>query len=85
MENNDSIEKLIDFFAREFLEGSREDFTAKTQLLELGIIDSLSILKATEFIEGHFGIEITEEDMIPVHFQDIQSISRLIQEKQNKI
>ena len=78
-----TIEKLIDFFAREFLEGSREDLTAETQLLELGILDSLSLLKTAEFIEEQFGIEINEDDMIPENFQDLNCIYRMIENKKN--
>jgi len=77
------IEKLIVFFAGEFLEGSREDLTTETQLLELGIIDSLSLLKTVEFAEEQFGIEIGEQDMLPENFRDIQSICRLVLDKQN--
>ena len=76
-----STEKLIDFFAREFLEGSREDLTAETELLELGILDSLSLLKTAEYIEEEFGIEINENDMIPENFQDMNCICQMISNK----
>ena len=51
-------------------------------LIELGIIDSLGILKLISFIEEKFGIEILDEELIPENFQTINDICCLIKAKQ---
>jgi acyl carrier protein len=43
-------------------------------LVEEGIIDSTGILELVEFLESHFGIEVSEAETVP---QNLGSISRL--------
>jgi acyl carrier protein len=45
-----------------------------TQLLASGILDSLSVLKLVLFLEEQFGAVVAPEDLIPEHFETIDSI-----------
>jgi acyl carrier protein len=43
-------------------------------LLASGILDSLSMLKLVLFLEDHFGIVVAAEDVIPEHFETVNTI-----------
>ena len=45
-----------------------------TNLLESGILDSLSLLKLVSFLEEQFKITVKPEELIPQNFQSIGSI-----------
>ena len=54
-------------------------------LLELGIIDSLGIMKLIVFMEGTFGVEVAEEEIVPENFQTLNLIAEFVEKKmQNK-
>lgn len=44
-------------------------------LIERGIIDSTGILELIEFLESHFGIEVSEVETVP---ENLDGISRLV-------
>ena len=50
-------------------------------LLSMGVIDSLGIMRLVAFIEERFGIKVKDEDLVPENFQNINSINRYIVSK----
>jgi len=71
-------EKVHSFVDSELLDGQAGEVTEATPLLELGIVDSISIVSVVAFIEDDLGIPVPEEQIHPRHFVDILSIRRLI-------
>lgn len=53
----------------------------RDNLLALGIVDSLAIVKLILSLEERFPIRITDEDIVPENFRDIESLSRFVQSK----
>jgi len=53
----------------------------RDNLLARGIVDSLAIVKLTLFLQERFPIRITDEDIVPENFRDIESLSRFVQSK----
>ncbi|HEY6822692.1 MAG TPA: acyl carrier protein [Burkholderiales bacterium] len=53
----------------------------RDNLLAQGIVDSLAIVRLTLFLEQRFPIRITDEDIVPENFRDIESLSRFVQSK----
>jgi acyl carrier protein len=47
-------------------------------LLMQGIIDSMGILKLSSFMEEKFGVKVTDMDMVPENFQNIESLTEFI-------
>ena len=70
--------RVLDYIAREFLEGDATALDLDTQLLALGIIDSLKMLKLTTFIETDFGILLDIEHLVPTNLESIRAISGMI-------
>ena len=64
-----------------WLDGSPDDLSNDTPLLERGILDSLGILNLVSFIEDEWGVTVEDEELIPEHFGTISRISELIETK----
>jgi acyl carrier protein len=53
----------------------------RDNLLAQGIVDSLAIVKLTLFLQERFPIRISDEDIVPENFRDIEALSRFVQSK----
>jgi len=53
----------------------------RDNLLAQGVVDSLAIVKLILFIEERFPIRMSDEDIVPENFRDIESLSRFVQSK----
>lgn len=71
------------FIQKEFLRNPGADLKSGDNLIEQGIIDSLGIMRLLEYLEKSFGIKVTDEELIPVNFESIESISTFIRSKKN--
>ena len=71
--------ELIDFVVSNYLFGD-EARTPRDEdsLVEEGIIDSTGILELIEFLESHFGIEVTETETVPQNLGSISNLTKFI-------
>jgi len=76
-------QKISDFLAEEALDGDASELELSTPLLQLGIIDSLKMLSLVSFIESTFGVEVSENDLVPDNFQSIEAITNMVVRLQN--
>lgn len=72
------IKELIDFINIDLLEGAVPDLDEKTPLLELGILNSLSMVRLLAHVDQRYGAKIPENNITPVHFENIETLSVLI-------
>jgi acyl carrier protein len=52
-------------------------------LVEEGIIDSTGILELIEFLESHFGIEVSEAETVPQNLGSISSLTNFVMNKRS--
>ena len=78
MQQQEIIDGLLDFAQRELLHGNADDLDADTPLLELGVLDSLSMVGLLSYVDEAFGVRIPEEDVVPEHFDTLRSIAALV-------
>jgi len=50
-------------------------------LIERRVVDSMGIYQIVTFIEGEFGIEVFDEELVPEHFGSIDEIALFIEAK----
>jgi acyl carrier protein len=50
-------------------------------LVEGGIIDSTGILELIEFLESHFGIEVSDTETVPENLGSISCLTRFVVSK----
>jgi len=47
-------------------------------LVESGVIDSITLVRLTSFLEEHYAIEIPDEDMVTENFRSLDSIEAFV-------
>jgi len=62
-----------------------EDFSAQTDLLAEGILDSLLVTDLVLFTQKHFGVALTARDISPENLSSIQRLAGLIHQKQQRV
>jgi acyl carrier protein len=55
-----------------------EQVDNERSLLEAGILDSLGVLALVSFIEGRYGIGISDDELLPENFDSIDAIATFI-------
>jgi acyl carrier protein len=77
--NTESAQQMIkDFIQNELSYGLGDGFTVDTDLIEQGVIDSMSLLRLVTFLEEQFGIEVRDEDLVPENFRSLTAINAFI-------
>jgi acyl carrier protein len=57
------------------------DFEQETALIDDGILESLDLVNIVFELMNEFEVEITVNDLVPEHFNSVQAIWDLIQDK----
>jgi acyl carrier protein len=57
---------------------NHRDVAADTELIGLGILDSIEILNLVSFLEERFGVTLPIEEFIPENFQSPRAIADLV-------
>lgn len=52
-----------------------------TSFLESGLIDSMGVLELVDFLEGQFGIEVGDAELVPENLDSIGNICRYLESK----
>jgi acyl carrier protein len=76
-------ETVKEFILSNFLPGDpRESLQDDDLLLEGGIVDSAGVVSMIVFLEGHFGIQVLDEELFAENFATIERIASFIARKQ---
>jgi acyl carrier protein len=59
----------------------RQNLGRRDDLMSLGIVDSLGILRLVAFVEERFAIAVTPDEIVPENFRDIDSLAGFIARK----
>ncbi len=79
---NEIRQELRAFLLREFLPGEDPSrLTDDTQLFTQGILDSISVLQFTVFIEKRFGIKLQGRDLNRRSLDTVAAAARLVLSK----
>ncbi|MEO7734911.1 MAG: acyl carrier protein [Kofleriaceae bacterium] len=71
-------EQLITWISREVLEGADVGLTESTPLLELGLINSLTVVRLNDFASSQFGVRIPHIALTPQNLSSIRAIADLV-------
>ena len=58
-----------------------DQLTDEYPLIDEQVIDSMGIYQIVTFVEGEYGIEILDDELLPEHFETITAITKLIDSK----
>jgi acyl carrier protein len=72
-----------DYISREFVpDPALLPLANDTSLLEIGVLDSLNLLRLVVFLEERFGIAVGDADLLPDNFGSINAICAYIRARE---
>jgi methoxymalonate biosynthesis acyl carrier protein len=75
-------EKIRQFITRNLTVFDDEvEFADSDNIFELGLVNSLYVMKLLQYVESEFDIVIENEDMDIKYFSSVDNIARLIERK----
>jgi len=78
----DIRESIRSFIIDNFMLGKNpEELNDSSSLLDLGIIDSTSILELVQHIEETFSFSIEDHELVPENLDSVDSLVRFIEKK----
>ena len=66
------------FINSELLYRNDQGIEPNVNLIESGVIDSMTLLRLTVFLEEHYGIEISDEEIVPDNFSSLAAIESFV-------
>jgi acyl carrier protein len=75
------LSSIKNFIRTELIYDDEKDFDENTNLIERGIVDSMSLVRLISFIEENYGIQVQDEDIVPENFSSLNKISSFIAER----
>ena len=83
--SGESTREIVRKFIRKDLAKNSEHLviTDQDNIIMNGMVDSLGLIKIVNFLEERFSIKLKDEDIIPDHFESIESISILLEQTLN--
>jgi acyl carrier protein len=81
----DISKKITEYIVNELaFVHNRTSIEPDADLLSQGIIDSMSVIRLVGFMEEKFGIQVSDVDIVPDYFRDINSLTKLVESKLQK-
>jgi acyl carrier protein len=74
--------RIRDFLKDTFPSARNHVLLDDDHLLANGILDSLGVLDVVAFLEREFAITVTDEDLVPEHFETLRRLTAFVQDKQ---
>lgn len=78
---NTMHERLKQFIVQTFPVARSFQLRDEDLLLDKGVLDSLGILDLVTFVEKEWHVSLSDEDLIPDHFQSIACLANFLQTK----
>jgi acyl carrier protein len=76
---------ITSFIRTELIYEDDQDFDDHTNLIERGIVDSMSLVRLIGFIEEEYGIPVQDEDIVPEHFSSLTKIATFVTERLKRV
>ena len=78
------LSSIKNFIRTELIYDDEKDFDENTNLIERGIVDSMSLVRLISFIEENCDIQVQDEDIVPENFSSLNKISSFISERRKR-
>jgi acyl carrier protein len=66
------------FVNSELLYQEDQQIDDNVNLIESGVIDSMTLLRLVSFLEENYGIEIPDQEIVPDNFRSLSAISAFL-------
>jgi acyl carrier protein len=82
--SNTVTASIRSFVVQKFPAARKRSIGDDTPLLESGVIDSLGILDVVAFFEQSFSISISDDELVPENFADINRMATFVEKKRSQ-
>jgi acyl carrier protein len=72
---NEYQTRISAFITKKFPLVKKRKIREQDSLIGSGIMDSLGILDVVHYLEGEFGVQISDEELVPENFESVRSIA----------
>jgi acyl carrier protein len=69
------LSSIKTFIRTELIYDDEKDFDESTNLIERGIVDSMSLVRLISFLEENYNIQVQDEDIVPENFSSLNTIA----------
>lgn len=76
--NTQIVHELRDFITTQLIEDSSVQIEPTTHLIELGLIDSLSVVVLLNFVTSRYGVEVPLEELTEANLQTLEAMGDLL-------
>jgi len=81
MEQGDFETRIKGFVYEQFPLSRNLKMTPSDNLFSAGVVDSLGILDLVAFLENEFQVVVSDEELIPEHFETIECMVKFLHNK----
>jgi acyl carrier protein len=81
MDDTAITERIGAFLVERYPAARLRPITSTERLLENGILDSLGILDLVAYLEGEFAITVSDEELLPEHFETLERLTAFVERK----
>jgi len=74
-------QQVRQFILDNFMMGGTADIPDDASFMERHVIDSTGFLELISFVEESFGIQVSDEEMVPENLDSLNNIERYVQQK----
>jgi acyl carrier protein len=75
--------QLHEFIVEHFLFGQAIQLSDNDSFLEKGLIDSTGVLELVSFLEGKYGFEVQDKELVPENFDSLSAVTHYAKCKLN--
>ncbi len=79
--NMNIMQQIREYIAENILLGDGDVLEENVSFQESGILDSTGFLGLITFVEGEFGIEISDDELDPENLETLSKISNFVEKK----
>lgn len=80
---NETMAAVKTFIQEELISGRLERLDEGTDLIEHGVIDSLSLIRLVTFLEQSCQLQVPDEDIVPNNFRNLAAIQAFVAARQS--
>jgi acyl carrier protein len=82
MSSSSTVARIREYLRHQFPSARQHGLAEGDQLLANGILDSLGVLDLVGYLEQEFGITISDDDLVPEHFETLGRVASFVEERQ---
>lgn len=76
---SDTVRDAVKTFIRGQLSYGQDDhYDENADLIEQGVIDSMSLLRLVSFLEERYQITVQDEDLLPANFRSLAAVEAYV-------